>query len=81
MKCIGYTKSSGEYEGYQYNNVNLHCIAREGDGKRSAGQLVEIHKVKADVLTKLGLKPEDMLNKEVRIMYDKYQKVTDVGVV
>lgn len=44
-KIIGFVYSTGNYEGYDYDNINMHCI----DYERSdmiAGSAVQIIKIK-----------------------------------
>ena len=44
-KIVGFARRTGTYEGYDYDNINMHCIDETMDGM-IAGNPVEIVKIK-----------------------------------
>ena len=80
----GLKKSSGEYQGYEYDNIRLHCLCPD-DGKMLAGEPVEIITVKSVVFNavcdrnKMGM--DDLIGCQIRVFYDKFGKAEDFDIV
>lgn len=87
MKIVGFTFSKGNYEGYDYDNVIMHCVAtgRESD----IGSVTSVVKIKRaeffyvfiDHIESYGEKvPSDMeimrdlVGCTCRVLYDKRGK-------
>ena len=81
MKVVGVGRSSGEYEGYKYDNFLLHGL--EDGGKDWVGQRAVICKVpasvfNADVSPVVDADLTKLLGAKVECMYNKYGKVISV---
>lgn len=82
MKILGYEKSSGNFNGINYNNVYLYCAdaIRPEKGK---GVKVYRNKVKADLFNDwcqdADLKDwQDCIGCNVRFMYDSYGNIVEL---
>lgn len=80
----GLKKSSGQYEGYDYDNILMHCDCSD-DGKMLVGEPVEVVKVKAAVFNTVcnrnKMDMRDLIGCQIRVFYDKYGKAEDFDVV
>lgn len=80
----GLKRSSGNYEGYDYDNILLHCLCPD-DGKMLAGEPVEIVKLKVAFFNeacnrnKLGM--DDLIGCQIRVIYGKFSKAEDFDIV
>ncbi len=45
LKILGFARKSGTYEGYDYDNINMHCMNTATEGM-IAGNPVEIIKIR-----------------------------------
>lgn len=48
-KIVGFSRRTGTYEGYDYDNINMHCINEETEGM-IGGNPVEIVKIKVSTV-------------------------------
>lgn len=84
-KVRGVKHSSGEMNGFQYDNMNMHCVLDAGDIPMTCGEPVEIVKVKTptfqQILKVRGYVVSDLIGSVVRFTYDKYGKPQDFEIV
>lgn len=80
----GVKHSTGEYQGTAYDNMMIHVLA-PNDGKMFCGDPVEIIKVKTPIFNRVcqsfGIQPLDLVNKEIRVHYDRYGQAFDFEIV
>ena len=80
----GVKRLSGEYQGYPYDNIQLHCICSD-DGKMLTGEPVEIVKLKAAVFNTVcdrnKMDMRELVGCQIRVFYDKYGKAEDFDIV
>lgn len=80
----GVKHSAGEYQGNSYDNMMIHTLA-PNDGKMLCGDPVEIIKVKTPIFNRVcqncGIQPLDLVNKEIRVHYDRYGQVIDFEIL
>lgn len=84
QKVIGIRHSEGEYNGYAYDNYVI--AVDKGEGKDVYGLNVDVHKVKAyivkNALKAAGLASVgDLLNRDIRVDYNRYAKVVNLTVL
>lgn len=82
MKILGYEKSSGNFNGINYNNVYLYC-ADTIKPEKGHGIKVYRNKVKADLFndwcSDAGIQDwQDAVGQNVRFMYDGYGNIIEV---
>ena len=82
MKIVGYEKSSGNFNGINYNNVYLY-VSQEIKPEKGKGVKVYRNKVKADLFNDWCLDsglsdPQDCLGVDVRFMYDSYGNIVEL---
>lgn len=75
---LGVQLSQGEFNGFAYDNTKLHCIF-DSDSKYLDGIGVEIITISNRILNKLN--PGDLMNKKIKVYYDKRGKVQDIVMV
>lgn len=83
MKIVGVGRSSGNYEGHDYDNFIVHALEND---KNVTGQRANIVKVKADVFHRdlSAVADADMsklLGLMVEFAYDRFGKVQSIGIV
>lgn len=82
MKIIGVKRSTGVYQGNNFDNVNLF-VTYPLVSEQGVGIKCECIKVKTSlfekVLSEKGFKSyENVLNKEVSVFYDRFGRVCEV---
>lgn len=86
-KIVGFNRRTGTYEGYDYDNINMHCINEETEGM-IGGNSVEIIKIKVSTVKDVfdGLVQNDndlrsLIGARCRVMYGrggKYASVVEI---
>lgn len=77
LKILGFLRKAGNYEGYDYDNLNMHCMNTATEGM-IAGNPVEIVKIRVseikDVFAGLVLNDNDLralIGAECRVFYGR----------
>ena len=75
MKCVGVKRSTGVYQGNNFDNVNVY-VTTQMTPEQGVGSKCESIKVKTSlfdkVLSEKGFKSyENVLNKSVTVFYDR----------
>lgn len=80
----GLKRSFGNYEGYDYDNILIHCDCPD-DGKMLVGEPVEIVKIKAAVFSAIcdrhKMDIRGLKGSQIRVFYDKFGKAEDFDIV
>lgn len=79
MIIRGLKRSSGEYEGYKYDNIVCHCLSDDNSGLLY-GDAVEIVKVPYPVFMDwlAGSELDAAVGMDVNFIYNKSGKVTAI---
>lgn len=81
---IGVKPSSGKYQGYDFDNLNLQCIVSDASNL-VFGKAVEVVKMKASAVTsacnRQGIGLDDLEDATIRIYYNRYGKAEDFDVL
>lgn len=75
LSVIGISRSTGDYNGTQFDNTYLHCIKPADTTKNQKGQLCEIIKVKT---ASIDIMPE--INSFIVPVYNRYGQVDSVTI-
>ena len=75
---VGLQESSGEYNGFMYDNIKLHCVY-DSHSNYLTGVGVETITVSKKFIVQN--KVPDLLNKEIKVYYNKHGKLTDIIIV
>lgn len=83
--CVqGIRRTAGEYEGAQFDNTYIHCIVAP-DNSTLCGRLTEIFKMRSLAFNHIcdgyQIGVNDLINKNIRVFYDKYGRVEDFEVL
>lgn len=77
LKILGFSRKSGTYEGYDYDNINMHCMNTVTEGM-IAGNSVEITKIRVSEVREVfnGLVQNDndfrsLIGAECRVFYGR----------
>ena len=77
LKIIGFSRKFGKYEGYDYDNINMHCMNTAIEGM-IAGNPVEIIKIRVSEVCEVfdGLVQNDndlrtLIGAECRVFYGR----------
>lgn len=76
LSVIGISRSTGDYNGTQFDNTYFHCIKPADTSKNQSGQLCEIIKVKTASIVTM---PE--LNSFIVPVYNRYGQVQTIEVI
>ena len=84
MKVVGVGRSSGDYEGYKYDNFVLHCT-EVPDDRTFTGLRCVMVKVKASVFLEQVMPLVDgdvsrLLGLTISVSYDRFGKVQRVDI-
>lgn len=80
MKVVGIIQKKGTYEGFDYNNLLLHCTYEDTNGN-AAGVLTCHHKIKVkDIERIFGKKMSDndlnnLVGCDIQVFYDQWRNV------
>ena len=86
MKIVGIVQKKGTYEGFDYNNLVLHCTYEDANGK-TVGVLTCMHKIKVNRLPEIfGKKMSDsdiqsLVGKSIEVYYDQWRNVEKIIVL
>lgn len=83
MKIVGVGRSTGEFEGYKYDNFVVHALETD---KNVTGQRANTVKVKSDIFHRdlSAVADADMsklLGLMVEFAYDRFGKVQSISIV
>ena len=83
VKVIGVGRSSGEYEGYKYDNYVLHCV--EPGPKGWIGERTFVAKVPervftADVMSLVDGNVDKLIGVPVDLIYNRFGKIVGVKI-
>ena len=77
LKILGFLRKAGTYEGYDYDNINMHCMSTVTEGM-IAGNPVEIVKIRVSEVRDVfgGLVQNDndfrgLIGSECRVFYGR----------
>lgn len=83
-KIIGFARRTGNYEGYDYDNINMHCVNLETEGM-IGGNPVEIIKIKVSTVKDVfdGLVQNDndlrsLIGSTCRVMFKRGGKYAEI---
>ena len=75
---VGIVHSSGEYNGRQYDNYNLHCLRdARPEYSNEQGQITEVVKIKASDFSKYNIS----LGDEIKVYYDRFGRIDEIRVL
>lgn len=84
MKCeiLGVVRKTGEYNGRDYDNVQLHCVVNDPEVK---GKAVSVYKVRSplffEFLDEYSLTVEAVIGKRVSVSCDRFGRVDELNLV
>lgn len=68
MKVVGLKRSSGEYKGYNFDKIHLHCLYPADETKEQSGQLSTVIKVPKPLFDSSNIS----LGDEIEPIYDRF---------
>lgn len=74
MLVVGIQHSTGDYNGYAYDNYKLHCLIPSDESKQQSGQLCEIVKVPKAIFDSSNITIGD----EIVPLYDKFGRLVSI---
>jgi len=80
MKVIGRIRRTGEYQGFPYDNINVHCINPVTTEAQAVGTLSEVLKIGIKSPARAiaeSLMPGD----EINPVYNRSGKVCDITII
>lgn len=76
LSVIGISRSQGDYNGIEYDNLILHCIKPADETKGQKGQLCEIIKVKT---SNVDIIPD--INSFISPIYNRFGQVQSIEIL
>ena len=76
LSVIGISRSTGDYNGTEYDNTYFHCIKPANEEKGQQGQLCEIVKVKT---SSISVMPQ--INDFIEPVYNRFGQVQTINVL
>ncbi len=75
LKVVGIVHSVGDYNGFAYDNYNLHCI-RPADEKKEneLGEITEVVKVKSALFKELSVD----VGSDIKVFYDRFGRIDSI---
>lgn len=81
MKVIGYARKSGTFNDRSYDNINFYTVSPV-DEKQGRGMSCEVFKISSAQFAKVSqFSPDDLLQKEIEVYYDRFGHVNFIKLV
>lgn len=68
MKVVGFKRSTGEYKGYNFDKIHIHCLYPADESKEQSGQLSTVIKVPIALFEQSNIS----LGDEIDPIYDRF---------
>lgn len=82
VTVLGIQHKVGEFQGYHYDNYNLHCVEEvSGDTWVRGSRVTYVEKVPADVYYQANAVDQILPGLEYNIVHDRYGKPVDVQLI
>lgn len=76
MKVVGFVRSKGNYQGYDFDNFKVHCVYDVDQTSERQGQLTTVVKVPTSIFNSQSV----CIGDSVDFIYDRFGKVTGMSV-